>query len=162
MTDKSDYFFFHIKQVYPNFTRPTELEAEIWAEMLEPYDFEDIRAGIKSCRAEETANQAPNPAKFRQYLFHHAPQVEKPALPVSPESHLMKEDIRAGRCRHLFPTYCKAVNHVLNIKLAELYPAAEFRNFSRGKRYRLAVDNGLFADFDKVLDLVAGEGVDNG
>lgn len=41
-------FFLNIKQVYPNFARPSALETEIWEEMLEPYTQGDILAGIKS------------------------------------------------------------------------------------------------------------------
>lgn len=37
MSQKSDYFFLNIKQVSPNFARPSALETEIWEEMLEPY-----------------------------------------------------------------------------------------------------------------------------
>ena len=154
MSIKSDYFFLNLKQVYPRFARPTALETEIWEEMLEDYSFEDIRAGIKSYRKYDTAGTPPTPAKFREYLYQHEPCEEKPCLPLSPEKHLMEEDIRAGRCRHFFPAYCRAVSHVLNVKLAELYPPEEFKSFSRGRRYRLAVDNGLFADFDRVLDIV--------
>ena len=46
MSQKSDYFFLNIKQVYPNFARPSALETEIWEEMLEPYTQGDILAGI--------------------------------------------------------------------------------------------------------------------
>ncbi len=158
MSQKSDYFFLNIKQVYPNFARPSALETEIWEEMLEPYTQGDILAGIKSYRKSEDTNFAPNPARFRSYLYSRAKKAEKPCLPLSPESYLMEEDIRAGRCRHLFPTYCKAVEYVLEVELKKLYSEAEFKAFSRGRKYRLAAENGLFADFDRVLDYVYAKG----
>lgn len=134
MSQKSDYFFLNIKQVYPNFARPSALETEIWEEMLEPYTQGDILAGIKSYRKSEDTNFAPNPARFRSYLYSRAKKAEKPCLPLSPESYLMEEDIRAGRCRHLFPTYCKAVEYVLEVELKKLYSEAEFKAFSRGRQ----------------------------
>lgn len=132
MSQKSDYFFLNIKQVYPNFARPSALETEIWEEMLEPYTQGDILAGIKSYRKSEDTNFAPNPARFRSYLYSRAKKAEKPCLPLSPESYLMEEDIRAGRCRHLFPTYCKAVEYVLEVELKKLYSEAELRRFRAG------------------------------
>ncbi len=158
MSKKSDYFFLNIKQVYPTFTKPSALETEIWEEMLEPYDLADILAGIKSYRKTEEMNFAPNPARFKNYLFSHRKRAEpKLSLPLSPETYLMEEDIKSGRCRHFFPTYCKGVEHVLEVKLKKLYPEEEFKAFSRGKKYRLAVENGLFADFDTILDMVKGK-----
>ena len=117
MSDKSDYFFLNIKQVFPNFAKPTPLEAEIWAELLEPYQKDEILEAIKSYRKAEETNFAPNPAKFKNYLFKRRPKNDKPVLPLSPETYLMEEDIKAGRCRHLFPTYVKAVAYVLDVKL---------------------------------------------
>lgn len=161
MSDKSDYFFLNIKQVFPNFAKPTPLEAEIWAELLEPYQKDEILEAIKSYRKAEETNFAPNPAKFKNYLFKRRPKNDKPVLPLSPETYLMEEDIKAGRCRHFFPTYVKAVAYVLDVKLKALFDEREFRCFSRGHKYRLAVEFGLFADFDKTLDLVYGEGEKN-
>ena len=154
MSKKSDYFFVNIKQIYPTFSRPSILDVEIWEEVLEPYDLDEIMAGIKSYRKNEETNFAPNPCKFKKYLFSKYKPNKKFELPLSPEKYLMEQDIKAGRCVHLFPTYAKAVEYVLDEKLAELYTKDEFKKFSRGMRYHLAVENGLFADFDKTLDFV--------
>ena len=51
MSQKSDYFFVTIKQVYPNFAKPSEMDVEIWEEVLEPYSVETIRRGIKSYKS---------------------------------------------------------------------------------------------------------------
>lgn len=159
MSKKSDYFFVNIKQVYPTFLRPSALDTEIWEEVLEPYSEEEILAGIKSYRKNVDTGFAPSPAKFTAYLYRPARGEDlKPDLPLSPETYLMEEDIKAGRCKHLFPTYCHAVEYVFNVKLRELYPAEEFKKFSLGQKYRLSVDLGLFADFDEVLDLVYKKG----
>lgn len=84
MSQKSDYFFLNIKQVYPNFARPSALETEIWEEMLEPYTQGDILAGIKSYRKSEDTNFAPNPARFRSYLYSRAKKAEKPCRALPP------------------------------------------------------------------------------
>lgn len=99
-----------------------------------------ILAGIKSYRKSEDTNFAPNPARFRSYLYSRAKKAEKPCLPLSPESYLMEEDIRAGRCRHLFPTYCKAVEYVLEVELKKLYSEEEFKAFSQ--REEIPVGSG--------------------
>lgn len=156
MSEKSDYFFVNIKQIYPNFKRPSALETEVWEELLEPYTVEDILAGIKSYRKNEDTGFAPNPAKFTNYLYSRSKTEEKAdSLPLSPEQYLMDEDIRAGRCKYFYPVYCKAVNYILDVKTRELCDSdAAFKKLTRGQRYRLAVDNGLFAKFDEVLDYV--------
>lgn len=161
MSDKSDYFFLNIKQVFPNFAKPTPLEAEIWAELLEPYQKDEILEAIKSYRKAEETNFPPNPAKLKNYLFKRKTNPDKPVLPLSPETYLMEEDIKAGRCRYFFPTYVKAVAYVLDVKLKALFDEREFKSFSRGHKYRLAVEFGLFADFDKTLDLVYRENEKN-
>lgn len=154
MHAKSDYFFFNLKQVYPDFVKPSPLEAEIWEEVLAPYSEREILAAIKEYRKTETTNFAPNPAKLRPYLLKKQPSASAPQLPLCPEDYLMKRDIKAGKCRHLFPIYEKAVNYLLDEVLKRSYPPAQFKTFPRGVRYQLAVEKGLFDDFEKTLDLV--------
>lgn len=156
MSQKSDYFFVTIKQVYPNFAKPSDLDAEIWEEVLEPYSFEVIRNGIKSYRKNVDTGFAPSPAKFQEYLYEPAVKEnpQSPELPPCPEKYLMDADIKAGRCRHFFPTYVRAVTYVLDVKVREAVSPEAFQGMSRVARYRYAVDNGLFADFDQILDEV--------
>ena len=156
MSQKSDYFFVTIKQVFPNFARPSELETEIWEEVLEPYTEEIIRDGIKAYRKTVDTGFAPSPAKFQEFLYAPAVKEKKrrEELPLSPEKYLMEADIKAGRCRHFFPTYARAVTYVLDVKVKEVVKSDEFLKMSRVARYRFAVDNGLFADFARILDKV--------
>ena len=155
MSSKSDFFFAHIKQIYPTFPKPSGLETEIWEEILEPYDEEFILKGIKSYRKSVDTPYAPSPAKFCEYLYQPAKKDEREAeLPMCPASYLMQEDQKAGRCVHFFPTYEKAVQYILNQKTKELLTPDEYKQTTYGERYRFAVDNGLFADFDTILDLV--------
>ncbi|MCM1324240.1 MAG: hypothetical protein NC218_08755 [Acetobacter sp.] len=157
MSDKSDFFFLTIKQVYPNFRQPSDLETEIWEEVLEPYDEDSIRDGIKSYRKNVDTGFAPTPAKFREFLFlpvKKRAENELPELPLSPESYLMDEDIKAGKCKYFFSTYVKAVAYVFDVKVKEISDPEEYKKYTRGMKYRIAVDKGLFADFDQILDKV--------
>ena len=158
MTNKSDYFFLNLKQMYAGFSKPAAIDEEIWAEVLEPFDKEDIHKALKSYRKGKNGAFIPTVAQFQEYLYPYEKRVVKDDLPLSPELYLMEEDIRRGQCKYLYPIYVKAVEYVFNVKVKEAVGAAVFKNFSLGKKYRTAVDYGLFADFDKVLDMIyAGE-----
>lgn len=163
MSSKSDYFFLNIKQVYPTFPKPSVLETEIWEELLEPYSEEVILKGIKSYRKTVDTPYAPSPAKFSEYLYMPNQAVKQGTsfyddLPPSPESYLIKEDIKAGRCKYNYPVYVKAVNYLLDTKTRELMTEEHYKKSSRFERYRLAVDNGFFAEFDQILDFVYNGG----
>ncbi len=163
MSKKSDYFFLNIKQLYPTFAKPSAIDVEIWTELLEPYSEEEIRSGIKAYRQTEDTGFAPTPARFKGYLFKNpAGKGKKTAvdddLPLSPETYLMNNDIKAGRCKYYFMTYSDAVAYVLEEKLKAEVPPEEFKKYSRGMKYRQAVEFGLFGDFDETLDLVYKRG----
>lgn len=160
MSKKSDYFFLNIKQIYPTFTKPSAIDMEIWAELLAPYSEDEIRSGIKAYRQNEDTGFAPTPARFKTYLIgkpsHRKTVVDD--LPLSPESYLMHNDIKAGRCKYFFMTYSNAVEYVLEEKLKKEVSPDEFKNYTRGMKYRQAVEFGLFADFDETLDYVFAKG----
>ncbi len=162
MSKKSDYFFVNIKQIYPTFARPSALDTEVWSELLEPYSEEEIRQSIKAYRKNEDSKFAPTPARFKSYLFRDAPSARKREvnddLPLSPESYLMQNDIKAGRCKYFFMTYTRAVEYVLEEKLKSVVKPEEFKGYTRGMKYRQAVEYGLFADFDETLDYVYKKG----
>lgn len=158
MTNKSDYFFLNLKQMYPGFGKPAEIDEEIWAEVLEPFQVEDIHKALKSYRKGNNGAFIPTVAQFKEYLYPYEKRVVRDYLPLSPESYLMEEDIKRGQCKYLYPVYVKAVEYVFNVKVKEAVGAKAFKDFTLGMKYRTAVDYGLFADFDKVLDMVYEEG----
>lgn len=123
MSVKSDFFFINIKQIYSTFPKPSALETEIWEEVLEPYSVEAILKAIKSYRKNVDSPYAPSPAKFGEFLYEPKPaRAEKSFeddLPPSPESYLIAEDAKAGRLKHVFHTYVKAVNYLLDEKTRE-------------------------------------------
>lgn len=160
MTENSDYFFWNLKELYPNFKRPSAIDEDIWAEMLKPYTKENIYAALKSYRKSAKGTYPPIPAQFEEFLYPYTKRVVVvEELPLSPSTYLMDEDIKAGRCKYFFPIYEKAVNYVFDEKLKEVLGAEEFAKLpSRGARYRKAVDLCLFADFEQALDLVYQRG----
>lgn len=157
MTKKSDFLFWNLKKLYPTMCRPSQIDEDIWADVLEPYSELDIYAALKSYRQSAVGERIPFPRQFEDFLRLYARKEPDNSLPLSPECHLIAEDKREGRCKHLFPTYVRGVHYVLNVKLKEEIGEEEFNKMTRGMRYRAAVENGLFADFDKVLDYVYKE-----
>ena len=158
MTKKSDFLFWNLKKIYPNLSRPSQIDEDIWVDILEPYSELDIYAALKSYRQSAVGERIPFPRQFQDFLRLYARREPDNSLPLSPESHLIAEDKRAGRCKHFFPTYVRGVHYVLNVKLKAEIGEEEFDKMTRGMRYQAAVDNGLFADFDEVLDYVYKEG----
>lgn len=155
MSKKSDYLFLSIKQTYPSFVKPSTLDTEIWEEMLTPFDENDIRCALKDYRRQDMTGQAPKPATFRGYLKLYEKVAKKvDELPWSPESYLMEQDIKAGRCKYFYPDYVSAVRYILEVKVKEIVGEKMYRKFTEGMKYRTAVDYGLFADFDKILETV--------
>ena len=159
MKCKSDCFLLNVKEIYPDFLKPSVEEYKIWEKMLNPYSAEEIIMGLKKWRKVKGKKIAPNVEEFGRYLGGGKKDFKiKGGLPFNPEGYLMEQDIKAGRCKHFYPTYCKAVRYIFNVRLKELYKEKGFKDFSYSQKYRLAVENGLFADFDDVLDFVKESG----
>lgn len=74
--------------------------------------------------------------------------------PKDMASDLMKQDIRFGSCRHLFPVYERAVRYIVEDLLAREIPVMEWRKMNFSERCAQTMKRGLFNDFGKVLLLV--------
>ena len=155
MSKNSDYFFLNLKQLYPNFKRPATIDVEIWEDELADFTLKDIYAALKAYRKSSSGGVIPTPFQFKDFLYPYKPIEQKVSLPLSPESYLMEQDIKAKRCKYLFPTYVAGVRYVLDVKLKDYVDEETLKKMTNGMRYRAAVDYGLFADFDKTLDIVA-------
>lgn len=156
---KTKCFISNLRELYPNMSAPNEYQSQEWQKILSPLNVEDIISTLKSW-VKKSPKYPPTPQKFQNHLkFTSKPQtMTKQYLPFSPESYLMRQDIENNRCKHFYPTYCNAVRYLLNVKLKTFYKNDEFKNFNYSKRYQLAVERGLFADFDQTLDFVASSG----
>jgi hypothetical protein len=156
MTHLTDYFFLHIKHIYHNFQRPSEIEEEIWNEMLSPYNTDEIKTAIKSYRKSEDGAFPPIPSKFANHLrFIKRRKKKEEPLPFSPEHYYMQEDIKNHRCKYLYPVYVDAVKYILYNLLEKAATKEELKDLSYEERYHLAIEYGLFEYFHPILDLVA-------
>lgn len=161
MTQRTDYFFIHIKSIYPNFQRPSELDEEIWDEILTPYNADEIKTAIKSYRKNEDGAFAPIPSKFTPYLHKIKKQNKPEALPFSPEHYLMQEDIKNHRCKYLYPVYVEAVKYTTTDLLKKYISNKKLKEMPHEERYKLAVEYGLFEHFQHTLNLVANKRGEN-
>lgn len=158
MTNRTDYFFIHVKGLYPNFKRPTELEEEIWDEVLMSYNADEIRVAIKSYRKSQDGTFPPIPSKFTPYLKKIKKEDEKKeARPFSPEHYLMQEDIKNHRCKYLYPVYVDAVNYITHDLLKNYISENKIKDMTHNERYHLAVEYGLFENFQHILTIVANK-----
>lgn len=160
MSNKSDYFFLCLKQLYPNFAKPSAIDEEIWEEMLCNFGAEDIYGALKSYRKSALGGSIPTPVKFNDFLYPYQKK-NKPidnALPLSPETALMEEDIKAGRCKYFFYDYVEGVQYVLYQKIKDYVDEKTLATYSRGMRYRVAVEYGLFGEFEEILDQLHQKG----
>lgn len=160
MSNKSDYFFLCVKQIYPNFMKPSKIDEEIWADMLERFRADDIYDALKKYRKSVLGGSIPTPIKFQDFLYPYQKK-NKPidnSLPLSPETALMEEDINAGRCKYFFRDYAEGVQYVLYEKIKEYVDEKTLKTYSRGMRYHLAVEYGLFGEFEEILDQLHQKG----
>lgn len=157
MSINSDFFFVSIKAIYPSFSRPSRLEEEIWEEVLEGYSVDDILLAVKAYRKNEETDVAPTPAKFKKYIFSKHSKVGTKNLPMSLEHHFMKLDKEAGREVYYFHIYTLGIDYVFDTKLKKILGNEKFNKLDYSSKYKLAVENGLFADFDKVLAKIREE-----
>ena len=158
MTILTDYFFLNVKNIYHNFPRPSDIEEEIWNEMLSPYNLDEIRSAIKTYRKSEDGAFAPIPSKFSPYLRHIKRRKQKPEpLPFSPEHYFMQEDIKNNRCKYLYPVYVDAVKHTLFYLLEKVATQKELKDINYEQRYKLAAEYGLFDYFQNTLVTVANQ-----
>ena len=157
---KTDCFLLNLKELYPNFPKQSSQTILKWDEILNPFSVDEIILAIKKYRRSNNLTTPPTPEVFKNYLSAKTTpkQLKKNYLPFSPENHLMEQDIKAGRCKYLYPIYCKAVRYILNVRLKKYYTKQEYNSLNFSSRYISAVEKGLFADFDKVLDFVNQSG----
>ncbi|MBR3676147.1 MAG: hypothetical protein IKN71_03320 [Alphaproteobacteria bacterium] len=83
------------------------------------------------------------------------------------EQELMQRDIDNKCCIHIMPVYRDAAEYVLSKMLKDVMGAEEYANLEqkykndwplmRGKKYRKAMELGLFNNFDKILDKISKE-----
>lgn len=157
---KVECFLLNIKELYPTFKYPSSSMLLRWKELLSPYSADEIIFAIKQWRKNYGTELSPSIDLFTSCLTKRTQKnlTKRTLLPFNPENHLMEQDIKANRCKYLYPTYRQAVRYILNVRLKEFFTKEEFKKLNYSQRYIEAVERGLFADFDKTLDFVSTKG----
>jgi hypothetical protein len=149
----TEFLFTKMKKLYPTFERPDEVDIMAWTEILSGYSQTDILDALKDYRKNVPYNNAPNPAKFKEYLptrEYTTPEQSNTYKLPTPSS-LMDQDIQDGNCHHNLPTYEAAYKLIVQDWLADLIPADVYANANFPRNVELAWQNGLFNRFDEAL-----------
>lgn len=151
----TDFLFAKMKKLYPNFTRPDEIDVSVWVDILNGYSQTDILDALKNYRKNVPYNTAPTPAKFKDYLPEKkvkAETVEREELPTA--YHFWKQDGESGDLKYYLSDYERAFNLCINDYLAQVIPAEEFARYSWQRRIRSALDNGVLNRMPEALQAV--------
>lgn len=140
-----------------------------WREAFEPYDLNDVFKVIDEFWRYTNNRTRPKVAQLLSML-NTDKDVEKTKKQEKNESvrysciesELMSRDIALKRnSEFLLNDYRRAVDYILNNSLVNLIGEQEFRKLSnkdktkeRSDKYKIAMDNGLFNQFDDVLKFV--------
>lgn len=157
----TDFLFSKIKRLYPTFVRPDEIDIDCWLEVLEGYSQTEILDALKAYRKNCEYNNAPIPGTFKKYLHHKDEQETKTtdAEPVAKCGDFawerMNSDIEAGSCRNNLYVYRAAERIILTDWLVKEIPADTWQRLSYKSRVQVAMDKGLFDNFDEALRIAA-------
>ena len=155
---KTECFLLNLKELYPSLKKPSKKILSDWQNLLSPLSVDEIISNLHLW-VKNNPNTPPTPSTFiPSHTPASKPSQTRQGLPFSPEAYLFEQDIKKNRNTHLYSTYCKAVRYILNYRLKQYYAKEEFKTFDYNDRYERAVERGLFADFDEVLDFVHQQG----
>lgn len=137
-----------------------------WREAFELYDLTDIFKAIDEFWRYTNNKSKPRVSQLLSILNttkeveKEKPQEKQPSVRFfCIESDLMARDKELGRnSQFLISDYRRAVNYILTDKLIETIGGFEYDKLSnedktkeRSDRYKRALENGLFNDFDEIL-----------
>lgn len=137
-----------------------------WREAFELYDLTDVFKAIDEFWRYTNNKSKPRVAQLLSMLNTTKevekvkPQEKQPSVRYfCIESDLMARDKELGRnSQFLISDYRRAVNYILTDKLIETIGGFEYDKLSnddktkeRSDKYRIAMQNGLFNDFDDIL-----------
>lgn len=176
--EKAQEIIKHIFELYDN-NEPTNEDIEIWCgknyerylawkEAFENYDTVDVLKAIDEYWRYSSNKTKPTVAKLLTMLNTNKAEkqsrseVDKGRY-FSIEEELYHRDIEFKRNTNcFFPLYRRAVEYILERLLPSVIGMDEFKRLesddyalSRGRKYRLALENGLFDKFDDILQQVA-------
>ena len=147
-----------------NYEKLLDKEQE-WEQAFDNYELDDVIQAINNYWRYKSDKSRPSVAQILAIL-----QTEKEVKPKNNTNHdsvrffciesdLMRRDIELGKnidC--LLSDYRRAVNYILTDRLIETLGSYEYNKLSnedktkeRSDKYRIAMQNGLFNDFDDIL-----------
>jgi hypothetical protein len=159
-------------------TEPTDQEIIRWCEKnmerycaykeaFQNYDTVDVFKAIDEYWRYTSNKTKPTVAKILTMLNTNKAEkqskVEENVRYICIEEKLFHQDKELGRNTNCwFPHYKKAVDYILNKLLPSVVGMEEYSRLndedfplSRGRKYKLALENGLFDKFDEILQQIA-------
>lgn len=176
--EKAQEIIKHIFELYDN-DEPTNEDIEIWCgknyerylawqEAFEHYDTVDVLKAIDEYWRYTSNKTKPTVAKLLSMLNtnkadKHNKKESENVRYWCIERDLFQKDVKLGRNDNcFFPHYARAVNYILEKLLPSVVGMEEFKRLKsddcaleRGRKYKLAMENGLFNKFDDILQQVA-------
>ena len=147
-----------------NYEKLLDKELE-WEQAFDNYEADDVIQAINNYWRYKSDKSRPSVAQILAIL-----QTEKEVKPKTNTNHdsvrffciegdLMARDKELGRnSQFLISDYRRAVNYILTDKLIETIGCFEYDKLSnddktkeRSDKYKMALENGLFDDFDEIL-----------
>lgn len=147
-----------------NYEKLLDKEPE-WEQAFDKYDTDDVVQAINNYWRYKSDKTRPSVAQLLALL-----QTEKDVTPkkeiktdsmryFSIENDLMARDVELKRnSEFILSDYRRAVDYILNESLVNLIGEQELRKIlnddkvkERSERYKIAMQNGLFNDFDRTL-----------
>lgn len=138
-----------------------------WKEAFENYDTTDVLKAIDEFWRYTSNKTKPKVSQLLAMLNTNKAEkkqnIEVGVKYFCIERDIFKKDIELGRNTNcFFPHYVRAVDYILDKLLPATIGMQEFLrikdedlSIERGKKYKLALENGLFNKFDEILQQIA-------
>jgi hypothetical protein len=175
--EKAQEIIKHIFELYLD-DEPTDDDVLVWCEKnmeryrayedaFKDYDTVDVLKAIDEYWRYTSNKTKPTVAKLLTMLNTNKAEkkqnIEVGVKYFCIERDIFKKDIELGRNTNCFyPHYVRAVDYILDKLLPATIGMQEFLrikdedlSIERGKKYKLALENGLFNKFDEILQQVA-------
>lgn len=135
---------------------------DAWESAFKDFDTLDVFQAIDHYWRYNSNKTKPTVAKILAILAtNNAKRLEnnevKNVRYYDPAQEYMQRDIKLGCCKHLLGDYNRAVRAII-ARLDNYIPILELQNMDFSTKWQNAVDKGLVADFDDVLEAVSARG----
>ena len=130
-----------------------------WEDAFKEFDMVDVFQAIDDYWRYNSNKTKPTVAKILATLAtNKAKRIEQTKESsvryYDPAQEYMQRDLKLGCCKHLLGDYNRAVRAII-ARLEDYVPINELQNMDFSTKWQNAVDKGLVADFDDVLEAVS-------